>query len=66
MLGIIRQGLLRSGESFVEAGMLEQKEDLFFLHLDELDQISQRRTIEPGLRSRIAERRVRPCQGNGP
>ncbi len=30
MLGITRQGLLRSGESFVALGLLDQKDDLFF------------------------------------
>ncbi len=58
MLGITRQGLLRSGESFVALGLLDQKDDLFFLHLNELGQIADQRAIEPEFRALIAERRV--------
>jgi pyruvate,water dikinase len=36
LLGILRQGLLQSGEELVRQGVVEQPDDLFFLHLDEL------------------------------
>ncbi len=58
MLGIIRQGLLESNQAFVEAGLLEQPDDLFFLYLRELDQISAERTIPAVFRERILSRRA--------
>ena len=41
MLGVIRQGLLQSGVDFVKVGLLERKDDLFFLNIRELDALSQ-------------------------
>ena len=57
MMGIMRQGLLKSGQAFVEAGFLEQHDDLFFLHIGELREIALHRDISPLIRTRIVERR---------
>ena len=57
MMGIIRTGILASGAEFVKAGVLEQTDDLFFLHLRELDEIAKTRAIPSDLISRIHERR---------
>jgi pyruvate,water dikinase len=40
MMDIIRQGLLQSGQELVEAGLLEQCDDLFFLSIRELDELN--------------------------
>jgi pyruvate,water dikinase len=37
MMGIIRAGLLESGQDLVAAGVLEQPDDLFYFYLNELD-----------------------------
>ncbi|MBE2221022.1 MAG: hypothetical protein IAF02_05750, partial [Anaerolineae bacterium] len=36
IFGIVRQGLLESGQEFVEQGIIQQPEDLFYLKMDEL------------------------------
>jgi len=36
MMGIIRQGLLASGQVLTKQGIIEQADDLFYLYLDEL------------------------------
>jgi len=41
MMGIIRQGLLESGRNFVDADLLDQADDLFFLYIRELDEIGK-------------------------
>ena len=41
MMGIIRQGLLQSGQELVDAGHLEQRDDLFFLSIRELDELNE-------------------------
>jgi len=41
MMGIIRQGLLDSGEDLVSAGTLDRADDLFYLYLSELDTLAQ-------------------------
>jgi pyruvate,water dikinase len=58
MLGIIRQGLLNSGKDFVEAGLLTRPDDLFFLHIKELDEIAENRAFTPDIPVRILERRA--------
>ncbi|MBL7162677.1 MAG: hypothetical protein ISS57_08730 [Anaerolineales bacterium] len=58
MMGIIRQGLLESGQNFVDAGLLDQADDLFFLYIRELNEIVQQAQFPPDIRTRIAERRV--------
>ncbi|MEN8173703.1 MAG: PEP-utilizing enzyme, partial [Chloroflexota bacterium] len=58
MLGIIRQGLLESNRAFVDAGLLDKPDDLFFLHLHELDQIGLEETISGTFRERIHTRRT--------
>ena len=58
MMGIIRAGLLQSGERFVAIGQLEQADDLFFLYLRELQEIAARQEISPALRTSIAQRRA--------
>ena len=39
LMGIIRQGLLESGQQLVADGKLDQTDDLFYLYLAELDQV---------------------------
>ncbi|MGD8621222.1 MAG: PEP/pyruvate-binding domain-containing protein [Anaerolineales bacterium] len=39
-MGIIREALLRSGTLFVQAGILSAPDDLFFLHMHELEELS--------------------------
>jgi len=41
MLDVIRQGLLKSGQEFVDAGFLEQRDDIFFLNIRELDELNE-------------------------
>lgn len=41
LFGIIRAGLLASGEELVKAGFLSQSDDLFYLHLSELKQFAR-------------------------
>jgi pyruvate,water dikinase len=41
MMGIIRQGLLLSGQELVDAGHLKQRDDLFFLNIRELDELNE-------------------------
>jgi len=40
IMGLIRQSLLRCGETMVSQGKLNNKDDLFFLYLDELEAFS--------------------------
>ncbi len=40
IMGIIRQGLLQSGQELVDAGHLKQHDDLFFLSIRELDELN--------------------------
>ena len=58
MMGIIRQGLLESGRNFVDAGLLDKADDLFFLYLRELDDIAKQAQFPADIRTRIAERRA--------
>ncbi len=62
MLSMLRQGLLECGAALVAAGMLEQPDDLFFLHVGELREIGQRRTVPNQLRTAIAQRRAERTQ----
>ncbi len=55
MMGIIRERLLESGQGLVEAGVLEGPEDLFFLYLDELEELAEGAAQD--WRGRIADRR---------
>ncbi len=41
MMGIIRQGLLQSGQELVDAGHFKQRDDLFFLSIRELDELNE-------------------------
>jgi len=60
MLGLIRQGLLQSGRDFVEAGLLEHGDDLFFLNIRELDELESKRAGAnwAALREKIEKRRT--------
>ncbi len=40
LMGIVRQMLLESGQELVASGVLDQPEDIFFLHYAELDTLS--------------------------
>jgi phosphohistidine swiveling domain-containing protein len=39
MMGVMRAGLLASGKDLAAAGLLEQTDDLFYLHLAELEEL---------------------------
>jgi pyruvate,water dikinase len=41
MMGIIRQSLLEGGRELVEAGLMMQEDDLFYLYINELEAISR-------------------------
>jgi len=58
MMGLTRQGLLESGAALVRAGLLDQAQDLFYLHIDELKQAGFRKDIPEEYRQRINERRA--------
>jgi phosphohistidine swiveling domain-containing protein len=58
MMGIMRAGLLASGEEFVQAGMLEQADDLFFMRIAELDQILEQKNISEEIRVQVVQRRA--------
>ncbi len=57
MMGIIRQGLLKSGQDLVDAGLLDCPDDLFYLYLRELDEIAARRRFAAEISGRIKDRR---------
>ena len=40
MMGVVRAMLLRSGEELVAAGVLNAPDDVFFLHLEELETLA--------------------------
>jgi len=40
MMGIVRQSLLHSGQSLVQAGVIKNPDDLFYLYLDELEALA--------------------------
>ena len=57
VMGIVRTEVLGIGEEFVRAGVIEDREDLFFLHIRELDALAHHEIRDwKGL---IAERRRR-------
>jgi pyruvate,water dikinase len=56
MMGIIRQGLLQSGQDFVDAGLLKDPDDLFFLYIRELNEISVQKRFPEDIADRITER----------
>ena len=60
MMGIIREKLLQSGEDFAAAGLLERADDMFFLYINELDEISTfaKDNLWVSLREKIAQRRA--------
>lgn len=51
VIGTIRQVLLGAGDELVQAGRLDQREDVFFLHFDDL-------TSDGNLRQRVAHNRA--------
>ncbi len=57
MISIIRQGFLACGRNFVEAELLERDDDLFFLRLNELDEIHKTQKISADIRTHIKDRR---------
>lgn len=57
MMSVIRQGLLANGQAFVEAGLLKQPDDLFFLRIHELEEIDQLQQIPLEYLKRISQRR---------
>ena len=56
-MGVVRQGLLASGQRMVELGMLQSADDLFYLTIRELQEIADQRGVSAGLREHVAERR---------
>ena len=57
-MGIVRQGLLQSGQRLVERGMLQAADDLFFLTVSELQEIATQRGVSARLRELVVERRA--------
>ncbi len=57
-MGVVRQGLLESGQRLAELGLLQAADDLFYLTVPELQQIANQRDVSAGLRERVAERRA--------
>ena len=57
-MGIVREGLLHSGQRLVDLGMLLAADDLFYLTVPELQEIAKQHGISAGLRERIADRRA--------
>ncbi len=59
MMGIVRNGLLASGEEISQAGLIEQPADLFFLYFDELQELARQRQAADwqAARNTIQERR---------
>ncbi|OQY28271.1 MAG: hypothetical protein B6I38_09355, partial [Anaerolineaceae bacterium 4572_5.1] len=57
MMGIHRQGLLESGTSLVAEKLLEKDDDLFFLKIEELEEIAEKETVSEEIRERISARR---------
>jgi pyruvate,water dikinase len=45
MIGAIRRGLLQSGEDLTKAGLLARREDIFYLQISELDQLSEQSSL---------------------
>jgi pyruvate,water dikinase len=42
VMGVVRAELLKIGEEFAKAGIIEKQDDLFFLHIRELDALAHR------------------------
>jgi pyruvate,water dikinase len=57
-MGVVRQGLLDSGQRLVELGMLQTADDLFYLTIPELQEIANQRGVNESLRERVAGRRA--------
>lgn len=58
-LGLLREGLQASGRDLVDAGVLTTADDVFYLHLDELDAVFPKAGFEHrDLRPVVAERRA--------
>ncbi|MFN8467336.1 MAG: PEP/pyruvate-binding domain-containing protein [Caldilineaceae bacterium] len=57
-MGIVRQGLLQSGQRLVELGMLQAEDDLFYMTIPELQEIGAQRGVTSELRVRVADRRA--------
>jgi pyruvate,water dikinase len=62
MMGLVRAGLLDSGRDLVAEGLLDEPQDLFFLHLDELQDLVKAEeaagaTDRPKWRSLVQQRR---------
>lgn len=62
MMGLLRQRLLEYGAALAAAGMLEQGDDLFFLHIDELREIGRRRLVPAHMRTAVRQRRALRAQ----
>ncbi len=58
IMGVLRHALLQSGEELVNAGMISECDDLFFLTIDELESSAADRQITPQMRDAIQQRRA--------
>jgi pyruvate,water dikinase len=54
-MGIVRNALLEAGEEFAAAGAIQRREDMFFLHVRELEELA--RGVTKDWRGLVAERR---------
>jgi pyruvate,water dikinase len=66
VMGVVRAELLKIGDEFAKAGIIEKPDDLFFLHIRELDALAQRqygdwKTLIAGRRA-VYEREARRRQ----
>lgn len=57
MFGILREGLLESGQALVEQGVIHRADDLMFLHIKELQALAAGYAID--WQALVAERRAR-------
>ena len=58
MIGIIREGLLKSGKALVAANVLKEEDDLFFLRIEELEEIAKEEKVSAEVLEKIAARRA--------
>ncbi|MBT3337859.1 MAG: hypothetical protein HN855_04285 [Anaerolineae bacterium] len=58
MLGIIREGILESGKSLVAENLLEKEDDLFFLKIEDLEEIAKKESISEEMLEKISEKRA--------
>ena len=65
MYSFIRPGLLEIGESLVEKGLLEKKDDIFFLELNELVEYEKNNVDGSNFKELVNKRRTESENGKG-